>query len=82
MWGEGGGTVGGVVARRPDVIGAGGNPGGGRLLASIGWFAPVRRDAWLQRPDLLNGRSTRTINLSTIGHHLLRPSSHGFGPVS
>jgi anaerobic selenocysteine-containing dehydrogenase len=77
---HGGGNAVRLVALLPCLIGAWRHPGGGMLLSSSGWFAPVRRDAWLQRPDLLNGRPTRTINMSTIGDDLLRPSSHGFGP--
>jgi anaerobic selenocysteine-containing dehydrogenase len=50
------------------------------LLSSSGWFARARRDAWLQRPDLLAGRPVRTINMSTIGDDLLRESSPEFGP--
>jgi anaerobic selenocysteine-containing dehydrogenase len=51
------------------------------LLSSSGWFSGARRDAWLQRPDLLDGRPVRTINMSTIGDDLLRPASAEFGPV-
>src|SRR5438105_15011114 len=34
----------------------------------------------MQRPDLLAGRTERTINMSTIGDDLLRESSRAFGP--
>jgi anaerobic selenocysteine-containing dehydrogenase len=77
---HGGGNAVRLVALLPCLIGAWRHPGGGMLLSSSGWFAPVRRDAWLQRPDLLNGRPTRTINMSTIGDDLLRPASPDFGP--
>ena len=77
---HGGGNAVRLVALLPCLIGAWRHPGGGLLLSSSGWFAPVRRDAWLQRPDLLEGRPQRTINMSTIGDDLLRPSSEDFGP--
>jgi len=77
---HGGGNAVRLVALLPCLIGAWRHPGGGLLLASSGWFAPVRRDAWLQRPDLLNGRPVRTINMSTIGDDLLRASGSDFGP--
>jgi anaerobic selenocysteine-containing dehydrogenase len=50
------------------------------LLSSSGWFQGARNDAWLQRPDLLAGRTPRTINMSTIGDDLNRDASPGFGP--
>jgi anaerobic selenocysteine-containing dehydrogenase len=53
-------------------------PGG--LLLSSGGFFPVDRAA-LQRPDLLAGRTPRTINMVTIGDDLLRPASPAFGPA-
>jgi anaerobic selenocysteine-containing dehydrogenase len=48
------------------------------LLSSSGFF-PADRAA-LQRPDLLAGRTPRTINMSTIGDDLLRAASPAFGP--
>jgi len=48
-------------------------------LSSSGMF-PVDREA-LQRNDLLNGRTPRTINMVTIGDDLLRPASASFGPA-
>ena len=53
-------------------------PAGGLLLSSSGQF-PVDRAA-LHRPDLLAGRTPRTINMSTIGDDLLREASPTFGP--
>jgi hypothetical protein len=47
-------------------------------VSSSGQF-PVHRAA-LHRPDLLGGRTPRTINMSTIGDDLLREASPGFGP--
>jgi|GEM_PF-4440917 len=52
---------------------------GGVLLSSSGAF-PVQRAA-LQRPDLLAGRTPRSINMVTIGNALLRTSSPEFGPA-
>ncbi|MFZ9429357.1 MAG: molybdopterin-dependent oxidoreductase, partial [Burkholderiaceae bacterium] len=77
---HGGGNAVRLAALLPCLIGAWRHPGGGLLLSSSGWFARARRDAWLQRPDLLAGRPVRTINMSTIGDDLLRPSSEDFGP--
>lgn len=37
--------------------------------------------AALQRPDLLAGRTPRSINMVTIGNALLRTSSPEFGPA-
>ena len=77
---RGGGNAVRLVALLPCLIGAWRHPGGGMLLSSSGWFAPARRDAWLQRPDLLQGKPTRTINMSTIGNDLLNPGGGDFGP--
>ena len=77
---HGGGNAVRLAALLPCLIGAWRHPGGGLLLSSSGWFASARRDAWLQRPDLLAGRPVRTINMSTIGDDLLRESSPEFGP--
>ncbi len=73
-----------LVALLPCLTGAWRHRAGGLLLSASGWFAPARRDAWLQRPDLLSvvhgsGRP-RTINMSTIGDDLNRESSPAFGP--
>jgi anaerobic selenocysteine-containing dehydrogenase len=77
---RGGGNAVRLVALLPCLIGAWRQRGGGLLLSSSGWFRGVRRDAWLQRPDLLAGRRPRTINMSTIGDELLRAASPAFGP--
>ena len=45
-----------------------------------GWFP--RDTAALQRPELLAGRTPRTINMSTIGDALLREASPGSAPRS
>jgi anaerobic selenocysteine-containing dehydrogenase len=83
---RGGGNAVRLVALLPCLVGAWRHRAGGLLLSSSGWFKPVRNDAWLERPDLLGTRRPRTINMSTIGDDLLRPSgelradgSH-FGP--
>ena len=77
---HGGGNAVRLIALLPCLVGAWRDRAGGLLLSSSGWFAPVRNDAALQRPDLLAGRNPRTINMSTIGEDLLREASPGFGP--
>jgi len=77
---RGGGSAARLIALLPCLTGAWRHRGGGLLLSSSGWFRHVRRDAWLQRPDLLQGRQPRIINMSTIGDDLLRESSPTFGP--
>jgi anaerobic selenocysteine-containing dehydrogenase len=76
----GGGNAVRLVAMLPCLTGAWRHRAGGMLLSSSGWFRDVRRDAALQRPDLLAGRSPRTLNMSTIGDDLLREAGPGFGP--
>ena len=78
---RGGGNAVRLVALLPCLIGAWRSPSGGMLLSTSSWYAPVRNDAWLQRPDLLGSRQPRTINMSTIGDDLLRPASPDFGPA-
>jgi anaerobic selenocysteine-containing dehydrogenase len=83
---HGGGNAVRLIALLPGLVGAWRERGGGLLLSSSGWFKSVRDDAALQRPDLLNGRRPRTINMSTIGDDLLRkgdellPDGTAFGP--
>ncbi len=67
-----------AIASLPALTGAWRHRAGGVLLSSSGTF-PVDRAA-LQRPDLLAGRSPRTINMVTIGNDLLRETSPAFGP--
>jgi anaerobic selenocysteine-containing dehydrogenase len=76
---HGGGNAVRLIASLPALIGAWRHRAGGVLLSSSGAF-PVQRAA-LQRPDLLAGRTPRTINMVTIGDDLLRPSSPAFGPA-
>lgn len=77
---RGGGNAVRLIALLPCLTGAWRHRAGGLLLSSSGWFKPARRDAWLQRPDLLGATKPRTINMSTIGDDLLRDSSPAFGP--
>jgi len=75
---RGGGNAVRAIACLPALVGAWRHRAGGLLLSSSGVF-PLRRAA-LQRPDLLAGRTPRTINMSTIGDDLLRQASPAFGP--
>jgi anaerobic selenocysteine-containing dehydrogenase len=77
---HGGGSATRLVALLPSLVGAWRHRAGGLLMSASGWFAGVRDDAALQRPDLLGPRRPRTINMSTIGDDLLRPASAAFGP--
>jgi len=67
-----------AIAILPCLIGAFRDHAGGLLLSSSGWFPKDVRA--LQRPDLLEGKKPRAINMSTIGDDLLRPTSAEFGP--
>ncbi|MEI8324588.1 MAG: molybdopterin oxidoreductase family protein [Betaproteobacteria bacterium] len=75
---HGGGNATRAVACLPALTGAWRHAGGGLLLSSSSHF-PVDLAA-LQRPDLLAGRTPRSINMVTIGCDLARPSSSEFGP--
>lgn len=75
---RGGGNATRAVASLPALIGAWRQRGGGVLMSSSGQF-PIDRAA-LQRPDLLDGRQPRTINMSTIGDALTAPGGGDFGP--
>ncbi|HSM22899.1 MAG TPA: molybdopterin oxidoreductase family protein, partial [Rubrivivax sp.] len=82
---RGGGSAVRLIALLPCLVGAWRHRAGGLLLSSSGWFRGARRDAWLQRPDLLVGpdgklRTPRTINMVTIGDDLNRGASPAFGP--
>jgi len=76
---HGGGNAVRLIAMLPALIGAWRHRAGGVLLSSSGNF-PVNRQA-LERPDLLAGRTPRTLNMATIGDDLLRPDSPGFVPA-
>ena len=80
---RGGGNATRAVACLPALTGAWRHRAGGVLLSSSGLF-PVDKAA-LQRPDLMPGHTTRTlnprsINMSTIGDALLKETSNDFGP--
>ncbi len=75
---RGGGMAVRAIACLPALVGAWRHAAGGIQLSSSGTF-PTNKPA-LQRPDLLNGRPARTINMTTIGDDLLRESSPEFGP--
>jgi anaerobic selenocysteine-containing dehydrogenase len=76
---RGGGNAVRAIACLPALVGAWRHRAGGVLLSSSG-HAPIQRAA-LERPELLAGRTPRTINMSTIGDDLLRPASPAFGPA-
>jgi len=76
---HGGGNAVRLIACLPALIGAWRHRAGGVLLSSSGSF-PIKK-AVLQRPDLLAGKTPRTINMSTIGDDLLRAASVDFGPA-
>jgi anaerobic selenocysteine-containing dehydrogenase len=75
---RGGGNAVRAVACLPALVGAWRHKAGGMLLSSSGFF-PVDRPA-LHRPDLLNGRRPRLLNMITVGDDLQRESSPEFGP--
>ena len=75
---RGGGNAARAIACLPALIGAWRHRAGGLLLSSSGQF-PIDKAA-LQRPDLLAGRTPRTINMITIGNDLLADASPAFGP--
>ena len=75
---RGGGNAVRAVACLPALVGAWRDPAGGLLLSASG-TAPVQRAA-LQRPDLLGARRPRTLNMSTIGRHLLQEAGPASGP--
>jgi len=66
---RGGGNAARAIACLPALVGAWRHRAGGLLLSSSGQF-PVDRAA-LQRPDLLAGRTPRTVNMVRIGDALL-----------
>ena len=76
---RGGGNAVRAIACLPALIGAWRHRAGGVLLSTSGSY-PVNKPA-LQRPDLLAGKTPRTINMSTIGDDLLRLASQPFGPA-
>ena len=79
---HGGGNAVRLIAMLPCMVGAWRERGGGLLLSASGWFASAIDQAALQRPELLAGRTPRTINMSTIGDDLLREASPASSPKS
>jgi anaerobic selenocysteine-containing dehydrogenase len=75
---RGGGMAVRNIACLPALVGAWRHASGGVQLSSSGSF-PTNKPL-LQRSDLLTSPS-RTINMTTIGDDLLRPSSPEFGPA-
>ncbi len=75
---RGGGMAVRNIACLPALVGAWRHKAGGVQLSTSGSF-PANRAA-LQRPDLLDGRAPRTINMTTIGDDLLKEASPEFGP--
>ena len=75
---RGGGSAVRLIAALPCLTGAWRDRAGGLLLSAGGWSPP--QDDVLARPDLLAGRTPRTINMSTIGDALLSEPSAQFGP--
>ena len=75
---RGGGMAVRNIACLPALVGAWRHAAGGVQLSTSGSF-PANRPA-LQRPDLLAGRTPRTINMTTIGDDLLKDASPEFGP--
>jgi anaerobic selenocysteine-containing dehydrogenase len=69
---RGGGNAVRLIALLPCLIGAWRDPAGGLLLSSSGWFMPFIDRQALERPELLAGRTPRTVNMTTIGDDLLR----------
>jgi anaerobic selenocysteine-containing dehydrogenase len=70
---RGGGMAMRNIACLPALVGAFRDAAGGILLSTSGNFAIDQKA--LARPDLLAGRTPRTINMSTIGHALLNDSA-------
>ncbi|TFV86692.1 molybdopterin oxidoreductase family protein [Oxalobacteraceae bacterium OM1] len=75
---HGGGMAVRNIACLPALVGAWRHAAGGVQLSTSDSFPKDNRA--LQRPELLAGRTPRTINMSTIGDDLLREASPEFGP--
>ncbi|MEO6351563.1 MAG: molybdopterin oxidoreductase family protein [Burkholderiaceae bacterium] len=75
---HGGGMAVRNVACLPALVGAWRHAAGGVLLSCSDAFP--KDHAALERPDLLAGRTPRSINMVTIGDDLLRDASPEFGP--
>jgi anaerobic selenocysteine-containing dehydrogenase len=77
---RGGGSATRLIALLPCLTGAWRHVGGGLLMSASGHAGLARDEAALYCPELLAGRTPRTVNMSTIGADLLRPASPEFGP--
>ena len=75
---RGGGNAVRAIACLPALIGAWRHRAGGLLMSSSS-LNPLKRQA-LHKPELLAGRTPRTINMSTIGDALLHPTDATWGP--
>lgn len=67
-----------AIACLPALVGAWRHDAGGLLMSSSNHFKADT--AALERPDLLAGRTPRTLNMVTIGDDLLREACPTFGP--
>ncbi len=76
---KGGGMAVRNIACLPALVGAFRCAAGGILLSTSD-VGTIDRAA-LSRPDLLNGRDPRTINMTTIGDDLLKPDGDGFARI-
>jgi anaerobic selenocysteine-containing dehydrogenase len=75
---RGGGNAVRAVACLPALTGAWRHRAGGMLLSASGTHR--FDDSALSRPDLRANGHSRSVNMSTIGDDLLRPTSADFGP--
>jgi len=77
---HGGGNAVRLIALLPCLTGAWRHAAGGLLLSASGWAKAVKNPDVLERPDLLAGRTPRTLNMTTLGADLCHPGSPTFGP--
>ncbi len=77
---HGGGNAVRLIALLPCLTGAWRHAAGGLLLSASGWAKAVKNPDALERPDLLAGRTPRTLNMTTLGVDLCHPGSPTFGP--
>lgn len=75
---HGGGMAVRNICCLPALVGAWRHAAGGIQLTCSDAFP--KNNAALQKPELLDGRDPRTINMSTIGDDLMREASAEFGP--
>jgi anaerobic selenocysteine-containing dehydrogenase len=77
---HGGGNAVRLIALLPCLTGAWRHAAGGLLLSASGWAKQVKNPEALERPDLLAGRTPRTLNMTTLGADLCHAGSPEFGP--